>query len=98
MPELTESSDAVGTAPTKMRMIEEKVARIKNTQADINERLNSLRNDLIGPVSEMEKEVGDKIPKPEGSMGRIQVLLEMIDSQQKESFSLIDQLFENLGT
>ena len=86
------------TIPTKMEMIEGKVARVKNTQGDINERLISLRNGLIGSVPEMEEEEDGKMPKPEGSMGRIQVLLEIIDDQQKKSFSLINQLFENLGT
>ena len=98
MSELAGTSNAVKTTPTKMGMIEEKVARVKNTQSDINERLNSLRNDLIGPVLETPKEAGEKRPEPEGSMGRIQELLEVIDDQQKRSFSLIDQLFENLGT
>ncbi|KKN63251.1 hypothetical protein LCGC14_0503690 [marine sediment metagenome] len=98
MPELTGTSNAAKTTPTKMGMIEEKVARVKNTQGDINERLNSLRNNLIGPVSEMPKEMGEEKPNPEGSMGRIQELLEIIDDQQKRSFSLIDQLFENLST
>ena len=84
--------------PSRLTEIEEQIARTKNSQIEINERLNSMRSQLIGPILEEAtppRETAEK-PSADGTLHRLGYILEDIEEGQARTNKIIDQLVSNL--